>query len=99
MSPKRINQHLYDMAKNNVSSDDMQRYEEIGKKMYESVDYDTIQILNNPEMLLESTSYIVEGLKSGLHYSYLSDREKAILKESYGEDWILKLNLEEAKTD
>ncbi len=92
---KRINQDLFNMAKDSVSATDMERYEKIGKEMYGSIDYDTSQILNNPDLLLESTSYIMEALKSGLHHSYLTERECTVMKESYGEDWIKKLGFED----
>lgn len=93
-NPKRINQDLYNMAKDSVSAADMERYEKIGKEMYGSIDYDTSQILNNPDILLESTSYIMEALKSGLHHSYLTERECTVMKESYGDDWIKKLGFD-----
>ena len=91
----RMNKDLYDMVQNSVSDADKRRYEKIGKEMYGSVDYDKSKILNNPDLLLESTTYIMEALKSGLHYSDLSDIEIAVMKESYGDNWIDVLDLGE----
>ena len=38
----------------------------------------------------EAASYIIEGLKSGLHPSCLDDDEKNIMIDSYGKEWYKK---------
>ena len=56
--------------------------------MYSTVEFDTSSILNNPEdPLMEYLAWVCEGIKSGLHPSYLNKDERLVLENNYGEEW------------
>ena len=83
-------------ARQNMSKEDLEKYEEIGKSMY-SIDYENVGTNNLPEFMKESALHIFESLKSGLHPSILDDDEKNILVEAFGVKWyeIFKYKVED----
>ena len=83
---------MINTAKKNMSKEDLERYQKIGESMFKNIDFETSKPLGNENFLSESVAYIIEGIKSGLHPSYLTDEEKHILKEYYGEKWYEKFN-------
>lgn len=85
---QRVNPHLYELAKNSMSKEELEYYEKIGKEMYESIDYENSTVLNQPdEPLIESVAYIKEAVKSGLHPSYLTEDERKVMEEWKGPEW------------
>jgi hypothetical protein len=75
-----------------LKPEEYNKYKNIGKELYEKIDYNNIQILNNLNIETNSAEYIIEGIKSGLHPSYLSQNEKNILVQTYGKEWYKKYN-------
>jgi len=74
-----------------MSTEQKQHYKEIGEKMYDSMNFKDSEVLNAaPPPMAESAAYVIEGLKSGLHPSYLDEDEVALMKELYGEKWYIK---------
>ena len=68
-----------------------EEYERMGKYMFEEntfVDKHVINTMENTKF--EEATYIVEGLKSGMHPSYLEPNELEILEEAYGKQWYKK---------
>lgn len=88
-NPARVNQALYNRAKKNMSPEDLKKYEEVGEKMYNSIDFNTNTVLDQqPENEIESVACLIEAIKSGLHPEYMSEDEVAVLKKHYGEEWL-----------
>lgn len=86
----RVNQALYDQAKGSLSEEKIKEYEEMGEKMYNTIDFNTGTLLE-PEKEIESVACLIEAIKSGLHPDYMSDDEKELLKKHYGENWLDEL--------
>lgn len=78
----------FNELKENLSEEDKKKYEKIGESMYNSIDYESGEILdkNSYDMTLV-IKYILEGLKSGLSVDDLSEDEVAILINAFGADW------------
>lgn len=75
-------------ALKNLTPEQLETYQKIGKEMYESVDFEQNKVLNNlPAPVLESAAYIKDGLRSGLHPSDLTKKEVEVLTEVYGKEW------------
>lgn len=75
-----------------LKPEEYNKYKNIGKELYEKIDYNNTQILTNPNIEINSPEYIIEGIKSGLHPSFLSQNEKNILTQKYGKEWYKKYN-------
>ncbi len=74
-----------------MSPEQKEHYKEIGEKMYNSINYKDSEVLNAvPPPMAEAAAYVIEGLKSGLHPSYLDENEVALMKDLYGEKWYNK---------
>lgn len=84
-----FNNPMIELARSAIPKEQLEKFERIGKEMYNNVDYETSTIngQNLPKTIAESVVYIMEGIKAGLHPSDLSDEEKFLLKEVYGEKW------------
>jgi hypothetical protein len=85
-----FNNPMVNAARKAMSESDLKRYETIGKELYNNVDFETSNILNNDisGSIKNALLYIEEGLKSGLNPNDLEEDEKKLLKELYGEKWI-----------
>lgn len=83
-----FNNPMVESALKAMSPEDLQRYREIGEKMYGTVNFEDSQILNNlPPPMYEAGAYISEQLKSGLHPSMMDDDEKRLMEELFGKEW------------
>ena len=68
-----------------------EKYRQVGEHMYGNLNFKEKEVMNNVAPPFEEAAvYIGEGLKSGLHPSYLEENEKAVLQEVYGEKWFEK---------
>lgn len=85
-----FNNPMVKNAKKAMTKEQIDEYKKIGEKMYNTIDF--VNPLMENEPLINSIAYINEALKSGLHYTYLSDNEKLIMKEHYGKNWFEKYN-------
>lgn len=93
-NPDRINQNnLFDnpmvrSAREAMTPEQLDEYKRKGEAMYNTIDF-TSEDLNdggiNPMQI--TVAYIIEGLKSGLHPSYLTDDERTIMLNTFGEKW------------
>lgn len=89
--PARVNQELYDQAVLTMTPEQLAMYEEIGEKMYNTVDFNTSTVLDNPDdPLAESIAYVSEAVKAGLHPVYLTNEELKVMEEGMGADWFTK---------
>jgi hypothetical protein len=77
-------------ALKSLSPEDLERYKYIGEQLYTKIDYDKSKVVDvdTPATFDETVLYIEVGLRSGLLPEHLSDDEKRIMYEKYGEDWI-----------
>ncbi len=77
-------------AKENMSKDDLNHYEQIGKQFHESINYTTGENTGVPipQPISESISYIEMGLRSGLSPEDLDENEIKIMEEYLGTDWL-----------
>ena len=71
-----------------MSEEQVEQLKKLGEKFHESFDVTSgsVRDLNVIEME-EALAYVVESLKSGIHPSYLTEDEVAMVKAGYGEEW------------
>jgi hypothetical protein len=80
-----------------LSEEDKAKYKMIGDHLYGRVNFEDGQTLNNmPPPMAEAVAYIETSLMSGMHPSMLEDNEKALLKDSYGDEWYKRWGYIEA---
>lgn len=83
-----FNNPMVESALKSMSPEELQRYKEIGERMYGTIDFEDSKILNNvPPPMYEAGAYISEQLKSGLHPSMMDDDEKRLMEELFGKEW------------
>lgn len=85
-----FNNPFIDAARNAMSQEQIDDYERKGKNMFEDVDFEKVNETGFPPFVEEPTLQIEECIKSGLHISMLTDDEKNIMKEVFGEKWYQK---------
>jgi len=69
--------------KNSLSEKEKTRYDEIGKDMYENVNFETGEV----ESAIDTVSQLKIMLRSGLHPSDLTKEEKEFLSNYLGKEW------------
>ena len=68
-----------------------EKYRQVGEHMYGNLNFKEKEVMNDVAPPFEEEAvYIGEGIKSGLHPSYLEENEKAVLQEVYGDKWYEK---------
>lgn len=76
-----------------MSPEDKEQYRLIGEQMYGNINFEDARYLRNPEVQMsEALACLESQIRSGLHPSDMSDNEKAVLKDAYGEQWYEKWN-------
>lgn len=78
-----FNNPMVNSARNALTDEQKEEYKKIGEQMYNTVDFNSA----GTDPLAESVAYIREGLKSGLHPSFLPEDEIKVLEEYYGKEW------------
>ena len=83
--------HLMEVA-NQLSDEDKARYATIGKELYDSISFETINSVgtqtNHEVVELENVSQLRLMLSSGMHPSFLTGEEKNIMKNNFGDKWF-----------
>jgi len=84
-------------AKKAMSPEDLERYKEIGKYMYETDIYQKAEFGEKvKEAKIEDfATYAIQGLKAGLDPMELSQKEIKALIDLYGVEWYLKFGFQE----
>lgn len=77
---------MFQQMKQSLSKEDQQKYDQIGKDMYESVNFETGEV----EEAVDVLSQLKIMLQSGLHPSFLSYEEKQFLENYLGKTWYLE---------
>ena len=74
-----------------IPENERDNFKKLGEKFHSSFDVTsgTTRDLSTIN-LEESLAYVVESLKSGLHPSYLTEDEIAMVTAGYGEEWYKK---------
>jgi hypothetical protein len=74
-----------------MSEEQIENMKILGEKFHESFDVTKGTIHDQNEINMEEAlAYVVESMKSGIHPSFLSEDEKALLGAAYGECWYEK---------
>lgn len=74
-----------------IPPEERENYQKLGEKFHQSFNVftGTVEDLSAISME-ESLAYIVESLKAGLHPSFLTEDERAMLVAGYGDEWYKK---------
>lgn len=98
VSMEELKKHLHDQLFNNemiqkaresMTPEQIEEYKKKGEEFFANVDFEDKN--GNAVPPVESAcAYISEGLKSGMHPSYLDDDEKRVMEEIYGNEWYKK---------
>lgn len=70
------------IPKDSLTPDQQEKLKSSGEKMYNQMDFENLESL-----LIDNISYIQLQLRSGLHFSYLTDEEKELMCQVYGKGW------------
>jgi hypothetical protein len=82
----------WESAKQNMSKEDLEHYQNIGKQFHESINYTTGENTGVPipQPISESIAYIEMGLRSGLSPEDLDENEIKVMEEYLGSNWADK---------
>jgi len=76
---------------NSIPENERENFRKLGEKFHSSFDITTGNTRDLSTIdLEESLAYVVESLKSGLHPSYLTEDEIAMIVAGYGDEWYKK---------
>lgn len=81
-------------AKAALSPEAQEEYKRIGESLYNTVDFER-SVVYDDEKCDPAYDAAIESLKSGLHPSFLTPDEVALLQTYHGEDWYLHFGLSE----
>ncbi len=70
--------------KNQLSPEERQKYEKIGKELYENVDFEKGTVPG----AMDALAQLRIMLQSGMHPSYLTLEEKQFLENYLGKEWF-----------
>jgi preprotein translocase subunit SecA len=90
------NNPTMERIKQGMSQEMLDNYKSMGERMYASLPNDdenkSVSLeYEDKEDMTEATAYILEGVKSGLHPSFLTDNEKRVLETNLGAEWYVPL--------
>jgi hypothetical protein len=71
-----------------IPDEDRENFKKLGEKFHSSFDVFKGGAADLSTISMEEAlAYVVESLKSGLHPSFLTEDEKALVMAGYGEEW------------
>lgn len=74
-----------------LSDEDKEKYKKFGEYLYDQVNYDDCELVNNlPAPMAEAVAYLESQLNSGFHPSMMESNEKELMKEQYGAEWYTR---------
>jgi hypothetical protein len=76
---------MVEAARQSMTSEQIEEYKQLGEQYYGTIDFETGQ---STDPLHDAVAYIVEGLRSGLHPSYLEEEERKVMESTYGPHWM-----------
>jgi hypothetical protein len=77
---------MFQQMKQSLSKEDQKKYDQIGKELYESINFETGEVEESIDVLAQLKIMI----QSGLHPSFLSYEEKQFLENYLGKTWYLE---------
>ena len=84
-----FNNPMVKAAKEAMTPKQIEEYRLKGESMYKDIDFEKCEVENIPPFFSDAIRYIEELIKSGLHISMLTQDDKNLLKEMYGNTWYL----------
>jgi len=78
---------MFQQMKQSLSKEDQEKYDKIGKELYETVNLETNEI---EQESIDVIAQLGIMLRSGLHPSYLTYEEKQFLENYLGKTWYLE---------
>ena len=89
LTDQLFNNEMIQKARESMTPEQIEEYKKKGQEFFANVDFEDKN--GNTVPPVESAgAYISEGLKSGMHPSYLDDDEKKVMEEIYGKEWYKK---------
>ena len=83
-----FNNPMVKAAADALTDEQKEKYAQIGKELYSTVDFETNEVLNNlPNPMVDSLLQLTVQLRSGLHPTDLEESDIELLKTSYGDEW------------
>jgi len=91
MSKSKASEIFEKMQKNflnSISEEEKEKFRIMGEKLHASFDVNKGEMYDPSVINMEEAlAYVVESLKSGLHPSFLTEDEVAMVQAGYGEEW------------
>ena len=84
-----FNNEMIKQARESMTPEQLEEYKKKGEEFFANVDFED-KDGNTIPPVESACAYITEGLKSGIHPSYLDDDEKRVMEEIYGKEWYKK---------
>lgn len=84
-----FNNEMIQKARESMTPAQLAEYKKKGEEFFANVDFED-KNGNTVPPVESACAYISEGLKSGMHPSYLDDDEKRVMEEIYGKEWYKK---------
>lgn len=84
-----FNNEMIKQARESMTPEQLEEYKKKGEEFFANVDFED-KDGNTIPPVESACAYITEGLKSGIHPSYLDDNEKRVMEEIYGKEWYKK---------
>jgi hypothetical protein len=84
-----FNNEMIKQARESMTPEQLEEYKKKGEEFFANVDFED-KDGNTIPPVESACAYITEGLKSGMHPSYLDDDEKRVMEEIYGKEWYKK---------
>ena len=89
LTEQLFNNQMVNTARKSMTKEQLEEYKKKGEEFFADVNFEDKN--GNAVPPVESAcAYISEGLKSGMHPSYLDDDEKRVMEEIYGKEWYKK---------
>ena len=87
-----FNNPMIDSARKAMTNDDLKNYEDWGKYIHESIDFETgtVTAESYPTPMMKALVYLEDSLRSGQHPSTLTDDEKDFMLKMKGDTWFEK---------
>ena len=81
-------------ARESMTPEQIAEYQEKGKAMYNTVEFENNTIIGDDDPLEDFIAYISVGLNSGLHPMELETDEKLAMSNKYGSEWYKRFGYE-----
>ena len=96
-----FNNAYIESAKKTMSPEQIEEYKQIGENMYNGIDFVNADGTKEtiPSEMMDAILYVLDSIRSGQHISTLDEREKDLLKNTYGNKWYKKFGYKRGDLD